>query len=419
MIRTRKFSRLFSGSRCSRQLCVVRSTTSPLLLGPQRRRLVSPAMAPFSTSSTDWKDWFRPGPRHGCPWDTNPVTAWLQPLDDEALDISTRHAVQLLQEFYKTGGRPRTMDIITTQRCNALLQKLVDYSMSTSSLQDTGARHRADAILQAMQLFDETRLARAHSQSPPPPRIEYLFPHPNIQTFNLVLRVFANSPSTTRAVPDRALELCQALQHWHQVLADNDSSYQPITAFHYNCVLNAWRLCRESWQTPAHAARVFLEEMTPTTRDSSSFVIMFKICAQAQYPQQETVPPAVKEQQQAKELGGLVAIKIWQDVVADDESLELKSHVYTHFCQAIRDLALDHPLRAEYFRLAFQRAVRHGKVNAYLINEFMVHCKSPKIYNEFLGEVRRRTDTTGMSPTQAAKAYFRVIPESWRRYADL
>ncbi|GKY99913.1 hypothetical protein MPSEU_000944900 [Mayamaea pseudoterrestris] len=357
-----------------------------------------------ATASTDWKDWFPPGPLNSCPWDKNPKTAWLQPLKDPAVDYPTRHAIQLLQDFYRGGGaRASVFNVITTTRCNMHLQQMLE--MQKSSRKDAPAiLHRANALVQTMQLFDESLLQRAAAmeRGEQVSRPQYLLPHPDAKTYQYLLRLYADTPSMTREVPDAALEIVRHLQSLFD--ATRDSSLQPKAA-HYNCVLSAWLHCKD-WQKAAHAAQVFLQDMTNDTRDASSFVLFFKLCTM-----QDKQLDVTK-----KELGGLVALEVWQQVVAFDDHVPLKSHAYVHFLQAIRHLSLDHKMRAAYFHACFQRAVTHGKVNTYLINELIVHCKSPRVFENFLGQYKYQT--LGMKPAVAAQAYWKLIPDAWKCNAD-
>ena len=372
------------------------------------------------SSTTNWQDWLIPGPLYSSAWERpEDEDAWLQVLDHKPLDYQSRHLIQLLQEFYKSGGRPRTFDIATTKRCNAVLQELANNALTS------GVLHRADAILKTMHLFDEA--ANRHTQSTletvhTSTRVVMHLPRADIETYNTIFIILASISSGTRYYPERALEICHYMQNQYQTYGE--IALKP-NALHYNSVLNAWLKCTCPivWSTkPVHAAKVFLQEMTTETRDTSSFVSIFKICAHTQYYDRanKTQQPQEQQQQQqspdsvqrARDVGAQVAIKVWETVM-DDCKLDLSPHVYTHFLQAIRSLPAELPMRAQYFKACFQHAIHRGKVNVFLINEFIVHCKSAAVFNEFLGKYQQKT--RGMNPTKAAKFYFEhCIPKEWR-----
>lgn len=414
----------------------------------------------YDTNNNDWKDWFSPV-EYVSPWqdnnNNNNTNSWLQPLDFPPADYATRHLIQLLQELYHQ-GEPASFDRVSVQRCNRVLQQLLD----TKDMMQ-GRAARADAILQTMELFDSgpttttavgfsptaattTRTStvtrnsagaqQQQQQQQRPTRLPFDIPKPSRETYNTVLKLYAASKmadsasssatpvvSTRHCIPDR----CQALVHkmtWrYQHLGELDM--QP-TAFHWNQVLIAWRDANRDWDKAAHAAKIFLEQRAGGRVDVSSYIITLLVCRWGQD----------KGNEKAALLGANVAVKLWQQVmeeaivqtngngssndnyaIAAGPTIEqLPSHFYAHFLQAIRSLPNGSHLRDTYFDACFAKACQNGKVNTIVLNEFLVHAHSPKVFGRWLG--RYKDSVRGKSATEASQIYFAEIPSEWKAHAD-
>lgn len=394
------------------------------------------------------------------------------------LVIQVRHLIQLLQEL-RSAGHPLTHDRATTERCNHVLKQLLERERETHQNQkkqrrhdrqgqqqeqhpekrqhdgsgddNSGAdslsedRHRehgstllaaAAALLEAMQLFDEIGYDNSQpdvdgddpvSGGNKRKRVVLPFelPKPTRETYQLVLQLYAEARqqqeqdqkrrgSQQPPGPDRALELVKSMRRRSAELGDIE--WKPH-AFHYNCVLKAWKNYGGDYETKAvSAAKVFLD--ADTDRDSSSFVIMMQLCAHE--PQDE----------HSRLLGAHLAIKIWQDLIEETEGGDggsgsggedgavpkLVSHVYAFFLQAIRALPKDNPLREMYFGACMDRAVRLGKVNAVIWNEFLVHHGTKELFERFVGKYRHRI--ADMSATEASHVLVEVAPPSWSEHAE-
>jgi hypothetical protein len=354
----------------------------------------------FSTNS------FSPE-EYASPWSKR--KEWLQPLDHAPADYSTRHVVQLLQGLY---NQESSMDRITTERCNGVLQKLLFTQAST------GRAHRSNAILRTMQLFENMNMnINIHSAE---------LPTPTAETYNTVLKIHAqeqvmmvvdvdnNNDNTTKnnqqvqvQVALRAEEIVQHMQNCYQQGVLDLNTH----AFHWNMVLQCWSNSQH-WEKPIHAAKVFLQMCQDQVADKSSFLIMFRICM---HQPNQTFTSKTQEQ-----LGGNVAIKVWQDTMEEDtpttSSIDLNSHVYAHFLQAIRPLQ-DSPLRQEYFGACFDRACKYGKVNTVILREFLVHANSPTLFYQYFEPFQHQIKN--LHPAKASQVLFECIPSSWTEHADV
>jgi hypothetical protein len=141
-------------------------------------------------------------------------------------------------------------------------------------------------------------------------------------------------------------------------------------AFHWDQVLLAWKECTD-WDKVAHAAKIFLEKRAEGLVDVTAYITLLRICGHDH------------ANEKAALLGAKVAVKLWQ-VVMEEESEhvaggptveDLPSHFYGHFLQAIRCLPAG-SMREYYFDACFAAACKHGKVDAVIINEFIVHVNS-------------------------------------------
>jgi hypothetical protein len=174
-------------------------------------------------------------------------------------------------------------------------------------------------------------------------------------------------------------------------------------AFHWDQVLLAWKECTD-WDKVAHAAKIFLEKRAEGLVDVTAYITLLRICGHDH------------ANEKAALLGAKVAVKLWQ-VVMEEESEhvaggptveDLPSHFYGHFLQAIRCLPAG-SMREYYFDACFAAACKHGKVDAVIINEFIVHVNS-----------RSQSICQWLAPPkQAAGILFKYIPAEWQARADL
>jgi hypothetical protein len=145
--------------------------------------------------------------------------------------------------------------------------------------------------------------------------------------------------------------------------------------------------------------------------------------------------------EKARALGANVALKIWQDTIerwqhqqqeADQTGVadvdasfrhplripDLSSHFYAFFLQAIRGLPLSNPLRDAYHQAGMQRALEQGKVNAVIVNEFLVHNRSSDLFDKYIGPYYDKRECGGLKPAVASQRILERMPSSWRDRAD-
>jgi hypothetical protein len=370
-------------------------------------------------SSTDWKDWFSAA-EYTNPWenehswlDHNPVS-----LDFAPADYATRHLVQLLQELFHV-GQPLTDDRVTTERCNNALELL----LKMNEIQGRAAR--ADAILQTMELFDTYHSSTIVDTDPGssssraqqrqlPHKLPLEIPKPNRYTYNTLLQLYARTRGS-REIPLRCQELVEKMEWRYRELGELDMKPH---AFHWDQVFLAWKECTD-WDKAAHAAKIFLQKRAEGLVDVTAYITLLRICGHDH------------ANEKAALLGANVAIKLWQVVMEEENDSnqgmpsggptveDLPSHFYGHFLQAIRCLPAG-SMREYYFDACFAAACKNGKVNAVIINEFIVNYNSPKVFDRWLAPyedlVRGKTIT---KKKEAAGIIFQHVPAEWKARADL
>jgi hypothetical protein len=216
--------------------------------------------------------------------------------------------------------------------------------------------------------------------------------------------------------------------------------------FHWNCVLLAWENLSSSspsqaqlpflstvaqgdgahsWDKPFHAAKVFLDNINGM--DDSCYNTIMRICGHGH------------RTDKARELGANVAVKVWQETIeryqqhqqeqegkgADAPSSrqefqvpDLSSHFYAFFLQAIRALPLSSELRDAYYQAGIQRALEQGKVNAVIVNEFLVHNRSSDLFDKYIGPYYDKREWGELKPALVSQRILERMPELWRDRAD-
>jgi hypothetical protein len=374
-------------------------------------------------------------------------------------------------------------DHVPLSRCHVVLQRLVELPFSVHG---RAQRADAILILlqlmdekqqqqQQLQLQrgggggDSAALHHHHHQRSP-----FAPLRPNHATYRIVLQLYATTTttgtlstthddddddeSTFMAVPLRAQELIQQMQDGYQIRGNLQMKPH---AYHYNRVLYCWKECRHATNRILYATQFFLHNVhhNDGSLDATSYVIMMRICSgnlssdhhhQPQQQQQRGHDPRRSSQHQvvataAMEvaiLGAKAAIRIWQATMEQQQQqqqqqpslqspasspppqqVDLPSHFYTHFLQAIRPLSdqtggpKDFELRKEYFAKCFVHAQRHGKLNAHILQEFIVHVQSQRLTRQLLGDDLMDA-IYGVSPTtRAVQVLLEKMPSSWKEHA--
>jgi hypothetical protein len=402
------------------------------------------------------------------------------PPEVQAVDVATRHLIQLLQEVYhyghaknvvRSGGggssssSPRQQGqgtATTTTAASANVTDHVPLSRCVQVLQSLGAlpvhvigrAERADAILILLQLIDQKQQQQQQRAADPHHHRTHFAPlQPNHDTYRIVLQLYAtttatSSPSSSThddyessmAIPLRAQELIQQMQDVYRVHGDLEMKPH---AYHYNRVLYCWQECRHDVNRILYATTFFLQNLH-NGLNATSYVVIMRLCASDirlvadrskqhhihNHRNNNTSSSLQQQQQQAVKVAGLgakAAIRIWQVTMEQPASssqssplfLDLPSHFYAHFLQAIRPLSdetgpNDFALRKEYYTKCFVQARERGKLNEYILLEFIVHVKSKTLTHQLLGENLMQT-IYGVSPAQrAVQVLLKNMPLNWK-----
>jgi hypothetical protein len=209
--------------------------------------------------------------------------------------------------------------------------------------------------------------------------------------------------------------------------------------FHYNCILLSFLECDDP-DRALHALKLMLEH--PDDLDVSSYIHLLRMCPSS------------------PDLGSKVAVRMWQEFLegetndSNDDNDTISNNVvdneeedgsatvsagsttttttsrrrlvnntlpdfpsvfYAHFLQAIRPLPVG-KLRTMYFDECFSRAIHFGKVNQYILKEFLLHHKSDELFTKHLGKYRRHI--YGMKADTALRRLVSLIPTEWCQHAD-
>jgi len=355
--------------------------------------------------SPHWRDWFSAA-EYENPWDA--ASPRLQPLDFAPADYATKHIIHLLQQFHRHGNR------VTTEQCNTALTNLLELLPQTNrvleeadALRTRQIAERANAILENMELVDDMN----HQQSLLKSRRPRHFPKPNRDTYNTVLVIFSRTAGP-RSVPQRAADIVERMEKRYS--KRHELEMKPVN-FHSNCVLLAWKNCQD-WERPVHAIRWVLEKAAkdPALVDNSSYIHLLRICALNHSDRKSAV------------LGASVAVKLWQELFERDPAAQpqqlpitgggLQSHFYSHFLQAIRSFEAGR-MRDKYYAACFARAIEHGKVNRFVLQEFFLHVKDNTTFDQFLAPYRNAV--AGMNADDAVQKILQLAPADWKLNAEV
>lgn len=336
---------------------------------------IKPPQYPKSAfdESPNWRDWFHPA-EYENPWD-NSSSRFQFPLDHGPADATTRHLIQLLQQFH-------TFAHTTTEHCNAVLEDLLELSIGQPSIAE-----RAYAILENMEFLEDT-----HRKLPQMgEKLARPLPKPNRTTYNSVLKIFAKTVTSKEKGPELAKRIVERMQERYE-------DYQELelrpNAFHWNCVLLAYMECDDP-ERAILALKLMLDEAAQL--DASSYIHLLRMCVKT-------------------EIGANVAVRMWQETLEKRNDIpELPSVFYSHFLQAIRSLPTGR-LRSLYFDECFSRARKFGKVNRYILKEFFLHNRSDELFKKHLGSYQRQI--YGMQAEDAMRRLLSLIPSEWSQHAD-
>jgi hypothetical protein len=271
-------------------------------------------------------------------WSTGEGPFYLASItDDPRLDRQSRHVLELLQTMYQT-GLTKTLDRITTERCNTMILKLsqVDNKKDVPTLDDLDEEdgtdasqpphsqpltttpteywhrcERARAILESMELFSSLRKDVG--------RLPVALPTPTHDTYFQVLRMYGSkrllrgrerTDSVLEAppLPLQAPLLAQAIVE--RMTASGELALLP-SAMHWNQVLSAYaNSSRPKRQLEAATLLYELDQKDGT--DESSFSHVLRCCGDPFGASAGAV--STKQQQRAQEKSAEVSIAVAQRV---------------------------------------------------------------------------------------------------------
>ena len=347
--------------------------------------------------------------------------------EDPALDVASKHVIDLLQQFYRTGIAHIPI-FVTRDWCHLILEQLgtppppkQEQQQSREQFISWERTQRADALLSAMHLMDVLQARK----------MPFELPRPNARTYRLVLEMYArhqqqqpSSSSLDDDDDDDKASLAVALRARDWVLR-MENEYRMAADLSLKPSVIEWNLVLQTYaQSPCtdrarQALAVLTQHMlqgdsgSSTTDmqlvDATSFLFLARACGHA-------VPNA-----QAAEAGAHCAAQVW-DLLMEKDALRqrivptLKSHFYTTMLQSIRHLTRS-DLRERMFEQLFDGARAHGKVNSLLVREFLINARPLALVELAMG-VDRLSAVKGLSPAQAASKLVHIMPPEWTQHRD-
>jgi len=322
-------------------------------LAPQHR--LAPVCRLFS-SAAPWEDRF---PREDLlnVWGTD-----ISPLDNLSLDKSSRYVMQLLHGLH-LNLQGWELDRATKERCNRVIEQL-------SSSDVEGRATRADEILRGMQIFYGKGDDRM------------VLPHPNADTYLMVLRLFATDPA---ASPQRAQEIVESMQQRYEEAGQLD--LQP-NVVHWNQVLSCWANSKGE-DKAFHAANLLQRLKRKDSADRSSYSHVLRACARSE------------KTSKSRKLGAEVAIKVYKEARSRTD-LEPTSYLYSFYLQALANLT-DQERRDAEALSAFRDCCKTGYMNAYVLDNFR-QTASSKLYQKTFGDRVLNTQKASVLLKRMAKS---------------
>jgi hypothetical protein len=399
-----------------------------------------------------------PSATYASAWERSTESSWLLPLanrnnhnnendtgEEQALDTASRHVIDRLQGLLRTGIVTDETPIVTRAWCHMILQQLGGgedcSSNSRSNSHSNSRRHksvsvastlRAAALLQTMQSLEGLP---AHG-------LPYILPTPNGRTFRLVLELYTH---TTQQPSDAAPNDLHLAQQARALVHQMEDDYRTAAALDRKPTVVDWNMVLQTYanaqhdERALHAAHVLQHDMSGGSSshtssssssssshslvDASSLLFVLRACAYR-------IPS-----DQAGSLGARVAAQLWHDWLATKHpeptssgspeaanphhlslASSLSAYFYSLFLQAIR--RLPHSVEREtLFEAAFLHARAHGKINAVVVQEFLMHAKPLALVQEVLG-AERMVAVQGLAPKQAAQQILMLLPAEWKAHAE-
>ena len=396
-----------------------------------------------------WEEWF-PSEEYENPW--NSVS--LAPLDHIVWDNQSRFILQLLRDMFNI-SLTRRGDRITTERCNAMIKKLLDDSNFILDGDNRGAAQpshlieqralRAHAILRSMELFLPLQERYQNVKLP------VALPVPNHETYWNVLKLYASRflhgdrdiPLTCLAIVERMEELYLSSSSMSSPLVKKHRSELKPGVLHYNLVLCAWGNSKDP-RRPLEAAKL-LQQLEAKEAggagkltDASSYGHTLRACLSLEQRGQRMTT-------EFKELAPEVAVRIWtvllekldlqeeqrrqQTATEGDEgddsgqtetesetppSVVLNSHLFVHFLRACRNFTNVRSRRDAVVGKTFRDCCERGLVNPHVLQEFL-NLASPNLVEDILGKYH--LDASAFESKEARR--MRTKHDTQRKYNPL
>lgn len=293
---------------------------------------------------------------------------------------------------------PRTRDIITTERCNAVLRQIA--TANPGYLKTVVWSDHAHAILETMEAFHPlTKPDDFLSQ-----RRAMSFPTPDLQTYQMVVDI----DSRTEGPLEIALRAQRTIEQLYLLYKEGGNVDLKPTKFMWTMVFMTWKQCTDP-ESPAHAGTLLLRLFNEQPGDLSmaSVAAVLTTCAK------------VYNDDTSSTLGSRIAIKICQHSLynlEDQLGESPKSQFYTVFFRALRSVSTADKMRAQYFASVFDHACRRGKVNSLVLAAFMSNASDNELMVRYFGEDVQLL--TGLPIEDATAILLNKMPLEWKENAD-
>lgn len=372
-----------------------------------KRRI--PSRCQFHSSSVDaidpnlkWKSWFQ-SQEYQPIWSPSPHSAsfhkdQIQPLSHTELDHTSKYLLSRLDEItHYCVNSELSIDIPTTQECNAMIQNLADLNKGKASLE--GRSHRAYLIWRKMEYCVDVRQDLQNGQNRS--RFHYMPPKPNRETYKTLLFLHAQDEEKYHAgvkggAPERAMEIVFQMEKRYD---EGNWDAEPSVMI-WNQVLASWAISNHP-QKSYEAAEV-LRNNVGDKADASSFAFVFRACA------------TTNGSKKVKELAGKVSLKVWEELrnsrlISQKENINNgktmdRAPVMIAFAMKAVSLVEDERLRNNALKLQFDLACELGVVNTHVLQIFQSKASS-ECFSTSLGTYKREKATT----------MFQYISKDWKR----
>jgi hypothetical protein len=348
-----------------------------------------------------WKSWFQ-SQEYQPIWSPSPHSTTfhkdqIQPLSHTELDHTSKYLLSRLDEITHCVDSDLSIDIPTTQECNAMIQNLANLNKGKASLE--GRSHRAYLIWRKMEYCIDVRKDLQNGQNSS--RIHYMPPKPNRETYKTLLFLHAQDEEKHHAgvkggAPERAMEIVYQMEKRYD---EGNWDAEPSVMI-WNQVLASWAISNHP-QKSYEAAEV-LRNNVGDKADASSFAFVFRACA------------STNGSKKGKELAGKVSLKVWEELrkshlISQKENNNNgktmdRAPVMIAFAMKAVSLVEDESLRNSALKSQFDLACELGLVNTHILQIFQSKASS-ECFSNSLGTYKRKKATT----------MFQYISKDWKR----